>query len=260
MGILEKIVQSKKKSLDLRKRGFPQNYLEQSLLFSRPCYSLVDSVKNSTNGIIAEFKRRSPSKGEINYCSEIVDTLTGYEKAGVSGISVLTDVSFFGGSVEDLTIARGCTKIPILRKDFIFDPYQIIESKAFGSDLVLLIARILKPQEVKELTLVAHSIGLEVLLEIHDESEFHSHVFSEIDLIGINNRNLNSFRVDPALSISLSNKIPDRFTKIAESGIRSANEIRKLKSYGYDGFLIGEQFMKANNPAEIAHQLIQELE
>jgi indole-3-glycerol phosphate synthase len=165
---------------------------------------------------------------------------------GASGISVLTDLEFFGGSLDDLTAARDNT-IPLLRKDFTIDEYQIVEAKAFGADVILLIAACLTPQEVKTLSATARGLGLEVLLELHDESEL-DHICETVDLVGVNNRNLKDFKVDLEHSVRLAQKIDDRFIKVAESGINDVKNIHYLKQYGFKGFLIGEYFMKQPSP------------
>lgn len=259
MGILDDIVQSKRQTLVFQKQAFPIDLLQKAPYYQRPSWSLVTSIKSSANGVIAEFKRRSPSKGEINVHAHIQDVVVGYSSAGVSGISVLTDTSFFGGSLEDLTIAKNRSKIPILRKDFIIDEYQVYESKAYGADVILLIARILDSNQIKAFSQLAHSLGMEVLLEIHYQNELNNIDLSDIDLIGINNRNLETFEINTQHCENLVKSIPHHVIKIAESGINSSEEILQLKRLGFDGFLIGEQFMNSKNPSETASQLVQNL-
>ena len=259
MGVLDEIVQSKRQTLAFRKRVFPEDLLKKAPFYNRSSLSLVASIKSSAYGIIAEFKRRSPSKGEINYHVNVHDVVTGYSNAKVSGISVLTDTHFFGGSLEDLVLARNTENTPILRKDFLIDSYQIHESKAYGTDTILLIARILDSKQIKEFSQLARSLGMEVMLEIHHQNELNGVDLSDIDLIGINNRNLKTFEVNTQHSQNLVKKIPHHFIKIAESGIGSVEEILKLKHLGFDGFLIGEYFMNSKNPGETACQLVQNL-
>jgi len=197
-------------------------------------------------GIIAEFKRRSPSKGPINENADVVDVTQEYVRGGASGLSVLTDERFFGGSIEDMDKARQ-NSVPILRKDFMIDEYQLLEAKAFGADVILLIAACLTPVEVKRLAVFARSLGLEVLLEIHNEEEL-GHICEETELVGVNNRDLKTFTVDVERSIRLLGKIPPEKIIIAESGISRVDTIVHLRKSGFHGFLIGENFMKEKNP------------
>ena len=247
MNILEQIVAHKKKEVAHKKTEVSVKTLEEQVFFKRETYSLKKFLLNSTKtGIIAEYKRQSPSKGIIND-KDSVESVTGsYAAFGASGISVLTDHHFFGGSLHDLMAAR-INDVPILRKDFIIDEYQIIEAKAFGADVILLIAACLSPEEVKNLAAFAKKLGLEVLLEVHDESELN-HLCKEIDLVGVNNRNLKNFEVDLEHSVRMAEKIENDFIKIAESGMNNVSNIRYLKQYGFKGFLIGEYFMKQKNP------------
>jgi indole-3-glycerol phosphate synthase len=204
-------------------------------------------VKPRKTGIIAEFKRRSPSKGIINNRDSVEAVTKAYAAYGASGISVLTDHDFFGGSLDDLISARD-NGVPLLRKDFTIDEYQVLEAKAYGADVILLIAACLSTQQVKYLAGAAKKLGLEVLLEIHDESEL-GHICNEIDLVGVNNRNLKTFTVDLENSIRLAEKIGDSFLKVAESGINDVKDIHYLQQHGFKGFLIGEYFMKQQSPA-----------
>jgi indole-3-glycerol phosphate synthase len=224
--------------------------LEESSLFERQVVSLSESVtdKNKT-GIIAEFKRKSPSKGIINSFSAVEEVTLGYCNRGASGLSVLTDSKFFGGSNGDLTNARKQSIIPILRKDFIIDEYQVIESKSIGADAILLIAAALDNIRIRCLSQLARSLGMEVLLEIHEQSELDK-VNQHINIIGVNNRNLKTFEVNIENSELLAEKISSGFIKISESGISSPQVIRKLRNAGYDGFLIGERFMCTDDPVK----------
>ena len=260
MNILEKIILNKKIELKIKKEFFPVKYLEKFPFFENSTMSLFKSLKKSNSGIIAEHKRRSPSKQIINNSLSIIDIIKGYESSGVSGISVLTDQKYFGGSLEDLNIARASCRLPILRKDFIVDEYQIIESKAHGADAILLIAAILTREEIKNLSNLSKTLGLEVLLEVHDIYEINKSIMSTIDLIGVNNRNLKTFEINLETSKSLAKKIPKEFIKISESGISKSNSIIELKKYGYKGFLIGENFMKTNNPGNAASDFIKTIE
>ncbi len=259
MNILDKIVAHKHKEIAKRKLQYPIELLEQSIYFDSETISLKEHItKKDKSGIIAEFKRKSPSKGLINANAGVKLVTTGYVKAGVSALSVLTDSKFFGGSYNDLAEARKFNRCPILRKDFIIDEYQIIGSKSIGADAILLIAAILDKKQVKQLAEFAHSLNLEVLLEIHNKKELE--VLNEaIDLVGVNNRNLKDFSVDIKTSIQLSTLIPDEFVKVSESGISSTNTIIELRKYGYQGFLIGENFMKTDNPAKACKEFIDKL-
>jgi indole-3-glycerol phosphate synthase len=250
MDILDTIIEYKKSSLPLRKGLMPPAVLEKFPYFNRTCISLADRlVAGDTTGIIAEFKRRSPSKGSINATAMVEEVTADYVKYGAAAISVLTDDHFFGGSSEDLMAARDTVNIPILRKDFIIDEYQLLEAKAIGADIVLLIAACLTPPEVKMLSASAKSLGLEVLLELHDEVEL-DHICDDIMLIGINNRSLKTFEVNLDRSLQMAAKIPSDKFKIAESGISNVEQINLFKQHGYAGFLMGENFMKEKNPGE----------
>ena len=259
MTILEKIIKDKRQEVALRKALIPVNQLEQSVLFDRPKNSLKTSLTNSTIGIIAEHKRRSPSKAIINQNLNVQDVAKGYQNAGVCGMSVLTDMKYFGGSLDDLLTARASCTLPLLRKEFIIDPYQIIEAKAYGADVILLIAAVLNRTEIQTLSECAQQLNLEVLLEVHNEEELHKSIMPSLDMIGVNNRNLKTFEVDLKHSTTLSALIPDEFVKVSESGISSTEAIKMLQPFGFKGFLIGENFMKTNNPGESATQFIQKL-
>ncbi|MBS1680705.1 MAG: indole-3-glycerol phosphate synthase TrpC [Bacteroidetes bacterium] len=259
MNILEKIVLKKKTEITDRKASAPINVLEKSSLFKRKTVSLKHALQNGRHGIIAEFKRKSPSKGIINSMASVRNVTNGYVQAGASALSVLTDEEFFGGSNQDLVTARKSNSCPILRKDFIIDEYQIVEAKAIGADVILLIAAILTPQQVKSFSILAGSLGLEVLLEIHDEEELKANYDSNIGLIGVNNRNLKTFEVDVENSKKLSELIPKGAARISESGINSPNTIIELRKFGFKGFLMGENFMKHPNPVVAANDFFTKL-
>ena len=260
MTILDKIIADKKTESAIRKMLFPIAYLEKSPLFEKPTISLVKNLLNSNTGIIAEHKRRSPSKQNINNSLSVVDVVKGYESSGACGISILTDMKYFGGSIEDLNLARASSKLPLLRKDFIINEYQIIEAKAHGADVILLISSILSQNEIRNLSIFAKKLGLEVLLEVHNLDELNKSIMPSIDLFGVNNRNLKNFEVNLDNSRILASKIPNEFIKISESGINNIKSIIDLKKYGYQGFLVGENFMKANNPGESAFEFIKKIE
>ena len=259
MNILDKIVIDKRKEVALKKALIPISQLEKSVLFNRQTSSLAVALRNSNTGIIAEHKRRSPSKSVINNTLNVFDVAKGYESAGVCGMSILTDSKYFGGSLDDLILARSSCSLPLLRKEFIIDSYQILEAKAHGADVILLIAAILTRQEIKQFSELAKSLQLDVLLEVHNEAELQKSMMPSLDMLGVNNRNLKTFEVSLEISKELSELIPNDFVKVSESGISSVEAIRELKPYGYQGFLIGENFMKTDNPGENAKGFIAKL-
>lgn len=258
MNILDTIIAQKNTEVAAKKVIKSIDQLEQSPFFKLPCLSLKESLldKNKT-GIIAEFKRKSPSKGIINNTATLQDVTQAYTQFGAAGISVLTDELFFGGSLADLEAAT-FNQIPLLRKDFMINEYQIIEAKASGASVILLIAACLTPKQVKEMTLLAHSLGLEVLLEVHNHEEL-GHINEEIDLVGVNNRNLKNFEVSINVSLDLIEQIPTSIPAIAESGIDNPNTIVTLQKAGFAGFLIGERFMKESNPSIAFANFVNEL-
>lgn len=259
MTILDKILEIKKMEIRRLIKSVTVRDLEGSRLFERKVVSLSGSITDkSKTGIIAEFKRKSPSKGIINSFSTVEEVTSGYSDGGASGLSVLTDSQFFGGSNEDLTSARRKSTLPILRKDFIIDEYQVIESKSIGADAILLIAGVLNNSEILKLSRLAGSLGMEVLLEIHEESELEK-INQYINIIGVNNRNLKTFKVNTVNSELLAEKISSAFIKISESGISTSQMIRKLKAAGYDGFLIGEKFMSTADPVKAFFDFVKDL-
>ncbi|MGG5210423.1 indole-3-glycerol phosphate synthase TrpC [Chryseobacterium sp. MIQD13] len=247
MTILDKIIERKKEEIAVSMAKISTDHLKDSEFFGRPTFSLKESVKNKS-GIIAEFKRKSPSKGIINDKVQPLEVTSAYENFGASGISILTDKDFFGGSFDDILSVRNHISIPVLRKDFMVDEYQFYEARSIGADAVLLIAACLSPTQVKEFTELAHQLGLEVLLEIHTEEEL-KHFNSGIDLVGINNRNLKDFKVDLQHSVLLKDQLPKEVLSVAESGIYNVEDFKYLKEKGFDGFLMGEYFMKNEDPA-----------
>ena len=260
MKILDKIVEDKKIEINKLLSNSSISKLENSHLFSRKCISLKESIKNNNSGIICEFKRRSPSNQNINYISSLSDVVSGYEEAGAAGLSILTNKKYFDGDTQDIIDIRDISNLPILRKEFIISEYQVIEAKSIGSDAILLIASILSEEEIIGYSSLAKSIGLEVLLEIHSEEELYKISGDDIDIVGVNNRNLDTLEIDLNNSIELYGKIPSKFVKISESGISEVESILKLKELGYNGFLIGEKFMKTNNPMESAYDFIKKIE
>jgi len=258
MNILERIIETKKEEVRIQKLKMTVADFEKRELFSRQVLSLKDFLLDkSKTGIIAEFKRKSPSKGIINAKADVVEVTKAYAANGASCLSVLTDEQYFGGSNEDLIKAR-VNQIPILRKDFIIDEYQITEAKSIGADVILLIAACLSPAEVKRLAAFAKSLQLEVLLELHGEDELE-HICDETEIIGINNRNLKTFEVDIERSLRMAEKIPADKLKVAESGISSVENILLFKQHVFKGFLIGENFMKAENPTIAFAEFVKQL-
>jgi indole-3-glycerol phosphate synthase len=260
MNILDKIIERKIKEVEQRKRLTPASVLEKSAYFELPNISFRKFLTDpSKTGIIAEFKRKSPSKGVINDEVTVEEVVSAYDCFGASAVSVLTDIDFFGGSDEDLLHARDVIKCPILRKEFIIDEYQILEAKSMGANVILLIAAVLEPKRLKTLAAFTKSLGMEVLMEVHDLEELEANHWDDIDAIGVNNRNLKTFEVSLETSYKLSEEIPDRFIKVSESGIHDAKTILQLKEYGFEGFLIGENFMKNTNPGEAFGAFTKEL-
>jgi len=255
MSILDTIVKKKQEEIAERKSLYPEKLLQRSIYFETQPLSLKKYLlRDDLSGIIAEFKRRSPSKGDINLYADVEATTLGYMQAGASALSILTDNSFFGGSNNDLSVARKFNFCPILRKDFIIDPYQVIEAKSIGADAILLIAAILEKEKIAGLAQLASQLGMEVLLELHDADEIFKIPDSEV-LIGVNNRNLKTMQTDVATAFNMLHQLPASHLKIAESGIRDAETICRLKAAGYQGFLIGEFFMQHSQPAKACKKL-----
>jgi indole-3-glycerol phosphate synthase len=248
MNILDTIVARKKAEVDERKKRKPLDVIKLDAFYIRNTISLVKGLSRPyASGIIAEFKRKSPSKGVINDRVDLLEVTKGYQDAGASAVSILTDEYFFGGDDQDVVRAREVLDIPILRKEFIIDEYQVHEAKALGADLILLIAACLTKEEVVRFSTVARSLGLEVLLELHDEDEL-GHVCETIDLVGINNRSLKTFDVNIARSLRMAGQLPKDKLKVAESGIDDPAQVKLFRENGYSAFLIGENFMKTNDP------------
>lgn len=248
MNILDRIIETKVQEVERRKQECPVAQLENSMYFNRQPLSLRKFLTDpEKTGIIAEHKRRSPSKGVINGNVNLQQVVTGYQAAGASAVSVLTDKEYFGGENKDLTEARALLQIPILRKDFIIDEYQIVEAKSLGADVILLIAACLAPEKLRKLAQFARYLGLEVLLEVHNEQELQENC-CDVDVVGVNNRNLKDFTVSIDTSLKLAEQIPGKYLKISESGIYDPETIIKLKEQGFHGFLIGENFMRKPDP------------
>ncbi|MDQ3047898.1 MAG: indole-3-glycerol phosphate synthase TrpC [Bacteroidota bacterium] len=253
MNILDTIIAHKQKEVAERKSLYPVKLLERSVHFNSPVVSFRKYLlREDMNGIIAEFKRKSPSKGMISKYADVERTSIGYMQAGASALSILTDAEFFGGKNEDLTTARKFNYCPILRKDFIIDEYQVIEARSIGADVIL------DPKQVKDLAAFAKSMGMEVLLEIREEAELNR-INDQVDAVGVNNRNLKDFSVNVSQSFQLAKHIPDEFIKISESGLDRPETIIELREAGYKGFLMGEKFMKHSRPEIACSSFIKEL-
>ena len=258
MNILDKIIDHKRTEVSRAKVNVSVRELEQSPAFKRKTLSLAGSLLNThKNGIIAEFKRKSPSKGVINADASVVAVSAAYADHGASGISILTDEHFFGGTPADIDAAR-FNNVPILRKDFIIDEYQVLEARAMGADVILLIAACLRPEQVRSLASFARSLDLEVLLELHEPSEL-GHVTDDTNIVGINNRDLKTFEVDIDRSLRMAEQLPAGKIKVAESGIDAVQTIKLFREAGFRGFLMGEHFMKQEDPADAFAQFAHHL-
>ena len=256
--ILQTIVAHKRMEIARLKETVSPDQLIRQLGTPGQSKSLKQTLAHSPTGIIAEFKRRSPSKGWIAPNADPALIVPGYERAGASGISVLTDQEFFGGSLNDLETVRPLTRLPILRKDFIIDPCQLYQAKLAGADVVLLIAAALTRNECTELSRLAHELKLEILLEIHAEQEL-DYLNGHVDLIGVNNRNLGTFHTDVQNSFRLARKLPKELLWVSESGISQPDTIKQLREAGFSGFLVGERFMKNGDPAHALADFLQPL-
>ena len=255
MSILDQIIAHKHQEVALKKQLIPYSQLERSALFDRQTVSLSASIREGS-GIIAEHKRRSPSKSVINNQVSVPQVVKGYEAAGASGLSILTDGRYFGGSLDDLLLARAAVRLPLLRKEFIVDEYQIVEAKAHGADAILLIAASLTKKQIIEFADLAKRLQLDVLCEAHNREEVEKSLTSSVDMIGINNRNLKTFEVSLETSKELAPHIPNDFVKVSESGISTPEAVLELRPYGYQGFLMGECFMKTEDPGASATEFI----
>lgn len=258
INILDKIIANKRLEVERHKKDTSINELEKRLSTITTPASFKEAIKNSRTGIIAEFKRRSPSRDWIFKDAKIEDVIPLYSQNGASAISVLTDMDFFGGELADLELAGSLTKTPLLRKDFVVDEYQLYQAKISGASAILLIASALMIEETKQLAKKAKELNLDVLLEIHNEQELH-HINDKVDVVGVNNRNLGTFVTDIQISFDLANKIPNDFIKISESGISETQTVIDLQQAGYKGFLMGENFMKTSNPGKALEDFINQL-
>jgi indole-3-glycerol phosphate synthase len=254
--ILGKIVADKLQEVTQKKKLVPLEDLRNRAIYQRPRISVVERFKENP-GIIAEHKRRSPSKPSINQKLGVEEVVQGYAQAGARALSILTDGKYFGGSTDDLILARASCALPLLRKDFVVDSYQITEARAYGADFILLIGSVLEHDEINEMAAFAQEEGMDVLLEIHQADELPEDLHSGIGLVGVNNRDLRTFDVSLETSKQLAERIPQDRIRISESGISSAEAIDELVSYGYSGFLVGESLMKTKEPGKSLEQLIE---
>ncbi len=261
MNILNKIINYKKKEVAEKAQLYPIPLLEKSLFFETPCLSLRHYLTEKNKlGIIAEIKRKAPSSGTLQSRVDIQKTSIGYMQAGAAALSILTDKHFFGGGRKDLMTARKFNFCPILRKDFILEEYQVVETKSFGADVCLLIADALTPEKCQSLAALAQDLGLEVLLEVRTKEQVNNYLNDHIDLVGINNRDLNDFSVEIHRSLEVGASVPPGMIKVSESGITEAAQIQQLKAAGFHGFLIGSHFMKQLDPVLACRNLVDELE
>lgn len=265
--ILQNIIENKRIEVERQKQAVNLGLLLAlgSERMERPTVSMRKSLENSSSGIIAEFKRKSPSKGWLHPDADVRDVVPAYESAGASACSVLTDSDFFGGSLGDLQSARGLVKLPLLRKDFIIDAYQLYQARVMGADAVLLIAAVLTPEACAELAELAHALGLEVLLEVHREDEL-AHLNKDVDMLGVNNRNLGTFHTQVENSFRLAEQLCLVREKtgfnpllVSESGLKDAKTILRLRNAGFRGFLIGETFMRGEEPGTVLRDLIKQM-
>lgn len=254
--VLEEIIASKRPEVaELRTRARNLYADAEKAIDLRPTLDMAAALRASDSGIIAEFKRKSPSKGWINQHSDPLQVAPAYARAGAAALSILTDGPYFGGSTEFLKEVRPLVTIPLLRKEFIIDEIQLFEARGAGADAVLLIAAALTPDRVRELARQARQLGLQVLLEVHSEREL-AHVCEHVDMVGVNNRNLGTFHTDIQNSFRLVESLPPEFTPVSESGLALPATVAELRRAGFRGFLIGETFMKTADPAQTLKEFI----
>jgi len=258
MDILNKIAAFKNEEVGIRKLQIPVRELQKSVFYKLTPPSFYDSLVRNEPAIIGEFKRKSPSKGIINSTSDVRDVATGYQNAGVAAMSILTDNEFFGGDNSDLMSVAAFSSLPLLRKEFIVDEYQVIEAKSIGASAILLIGSILTVKKSDELTRLASELGLDVLFEIHDLSDLEK-INENIRIVGVNNRNLRTFEINMKNSLDLLPKLPHNCLRVAESGFNSVNDVQEMYKGGYNAFLIGQRFMETDNPGKSAYDFITSL-
>jgi indole-3-glycerol phosphate synthase len=245
--MLNKIVAQKKEELAQRKRAAPASYLQERIACQKPVLDLALALKGDHIRLVAEVKRASPSRGILSSNFNPVELARAYAEGGAAAISVLTEANYFMGSNEHMAAIKEVVRLPLLRKDFIFDPYQVYESRAYGADALLLIAAILDQRQLQDILSLSHSLGLRCLVEVHNEDEVERAVLSETEIIGINNRDLNTFVVDIATTRRLRPLIPKKKIVVSESGIKSRKDMEKLEKWGVDAVLVGEALVTAGD-------------
>lgn len=252
VNILQRIAETKRREVAAMKSVMPEEMIrELALGCSRTPLDMSRSIMFGNSGIIAEHKRRSPSKGEISPMSDVATTAKMYADNGAAAMSVLTDTPYFGGCLEDLAIARkAAPKLPLLRKEFIVDEYQIYQARLYGADTILLIAAMIDAYNIGRFNDMAHSLGLQTLVELHSEVELAA-LPADADMVGVNNRDLTSFHTDINNASRLIDSLPVGMVRVAESGIKTPEDLKRLREAGFDGFLIGEAFMSDRNPGEV---------
>jgi len=259
MNILKRILEDKEVEIKSAKNKILVSELKLSSYYARKCLSLIEAIKNKDTSIIAEIKKASPSKGIICENFDHIQIAGDYIRAGATAISVLTDKKYFQGNIEYIKDIRPLASLPILRKDFIIDSYQIDEAKAYGADAVLLIAEALDANQLSDLHTQAKELGMDCLVEIHSERELEKIDFTQIKLVGVNNRNLEDFSVDITTTLRIASQVPEGIVLVSESGISSIDDIVKLKKVGVKAFLIGETLMRSVNRERALKELLQEL-
>ena len=245
--MLDKIVAQKREEVEQRKRVVPTTYLQERIACQKPVLDLAPALKSDHIRLIAEVKQASPSRGMLSPNLNPTKLARIYAEGGAAAISVLTEANYFMGSIEHLAAIREVVKLPLLRKDFIFDPYQVYESRGYGADALLLIVAILSQEQLEELVSLSHSLGLKCLVEVHNGDEVERAVLSEAEIIGINNRDLNTFTVDINTTHRLRPLVPKEKIVVSESGIKSRKDVEKLGKWGVDAVLVGEALVTADN-------------
>jgi len=250
--MLDKIIAQKREEVEQRKKVATMTYLQERIARQKPALDLALALKGDHIRLIAEVKQASPSRGMLSANFNPIELAQTYTEGGAAAISVLTEANYFMGSIEHLAAIKEVVGLPLLRKDFIFDPYQVYESRAYCADALLLIVAILSQEQLKELISLSHSLGLRCLVEVHNEGEVKRAVLSEAEIIGINNRDLNTFTVDITTTRRLRPLIPQERIVVSESGIKSKRDIEKLRKWGVDAVLVGETLVTAGDvPAKM---------
>jgi len=256
--MLDKIITQKREEVEQRKKVATTTYLRERIARQKPALDLALALKGDHVRLIAEVKQASPSRGMLSPNFNPIELAQTYAEGGAAAISVLTEANYFMGSIEYLAAIKKVVGLPLLRKDFIFDLYQVYESRAYGADALLLIVAILSQEQLKELVSLSHSLGLRCLVEVHNEGEVERAVLSEAEIIGINNRDLNTFSIDINTTRRLRPLIPQERILVSESGIKSKRDIEKLGKWGVDAVLVGEAMVTAGDVRAKMKELIGE--